>query len=49
MRRLEGPIRKKRRKYKRRKTDIIQLDNSDSEEDLDLLECWDEMTENIDS
>ena len=36
MRRLEGPIRKKRRKYKRRKTDI-ELDNSDSKKDLNLL------------
>ena len=42
---IRRPNQKERRKYKRRKTDVIEVDNSDSEE-LDLLECWDEMTEN---
>ena len=42
---IRRPNQKERRKYKRRKTDVIEVDDSDSEE-LDLLECWGEMTEN---
>ena len=35
---IRRPNQKERRIYKRRKTDMIELDNSDSKEDLDLLD-----------